>query len=811
MTINFALSLSFEGIDLLVRVPGGWRLIGTASLDDPDLGTALARMREQAQGLADGPLRSKIVIPLEQIKCLAIDSTQTDLTDIHAILDGTTPYRLDELVIDYERSGGRTHIAAVARETLSEAENFAMDHGFNPVCFVAVPEPFTFQTEIFFGPTSMMHDLLGTDATVTRDPLPVLVAGTSIKSRMLVLHADNGAADLDLTALLARGAGDRPEETDAQASNQQTAKARCGDVFMSDLSADSTGAHKAMQSSDATATIRADAIVAEYYPHRPEAINRLQRPAKSTTRVDRIIPEYCPMLRTTTAHILTATPPPAATPKTRNFAAPSGQSRRAPVASSHRRLIAGSAVAAGVLLIFGLIWAQDKFPDTATRGISAQQADNLTDAAPLPPLQTITASPRPSLPDLALAAPRAIDAPITPTPQGGADVPTADALRVDMPPANTPLGQVLSPDQAAGIYAATGVWQRAPRFASVPRATSEISVTPPAPLPAAGRITQPATVALPLDETDMSFLPPADPPPADVRFTIDENGFVQATPEGTLTPEGAIVFAGLPDIQLRLRPERAETAPAETATPAEETNGVVVIAGAPSVQPPLRPDEIAPSISPGGVALTQLEPATADVTESSQLAPVTASLRPRLRPASIASAVASATAPANPDITAVISEIERDSAARAFIDMTPRAVGASKRPEARPRNFDRVVAVAQSRPQPAAAPDRSAPDTNAPIDEAPPELTLPPTTTAIPGGVARAATQENVISLRDMNLIGVYGRSNARRALVRLNNGRYVRVEVGSTLDGGQVTAISEKSLNFVKRGRTYALELPSG
>lgn len=141
MTTNFALSLSAEGIDLLHRVPRGWRLIGSADVDDPDLGTALHQMREKALAIDPTGLRSKVVIPLDQIKYLAIDSTRTDQNDIHATLDGTTPYALDELVIDCERSGGRTHIAAVARETLQEAESFARAHGFNPVCFVAVPNP----------------------------------------------------------------------------------------------------------------------------------------------------------------------------------------------------------------------------------------------------------------------------------------------------------------------------------------------------------------------------------------------------------------------------------------------------------------------------------------------------------------------------------------------------------------------------------------------------------------------------------------------------------------------------------------------
>ncbi len=69
----------------------------------------------------------------------------------------------------------------------------------------------------------------------------------------------------------------------------------------------------------------------------------------------------------------------------------------------------------------------------------------------------------------------------------------------------------------------------------------------------------------------------------------------------------------------------------------------------------------------------------------------------------------------------------------------------------------------------------------------------------------------NAIRLRDVNLIGVYGSPNNRRALVRLRNGNYVKVEIGSSLDGGRVTAIGDSALNYVKRGKTIALELPTG
>ena len=59
------------------------------------------------------------------------------------------------------RGGGRTYVAAVARETLAEAEGFAAEHRFNPVCFAAVPDPFTYMGEAFFGPTQVAPSLIG--------------------------------------------------------------------------------------------------------------------------------------------------------------------------------------------------------------------------------------------------------------------------------------------------------------------------------------------------------------------------------------------------------------------------------------------------------------------------------------------------------------------------------------------------------------------------------------------------------------------------------------------------------------------------
>jgi len=54
------------------------------------------------------------------------------------------------------------------------------------------------------------------------------------------------------------------------------------------------------------------------------------------------------------------------------------------------------------------------------------------------------------------------------------------------------------------------------------------------------------------------------------------------------------------------------------------------------------------------------------------------------------------------------------------------------------------------------------------------------------------------------------GTPSARRALVRLDNGRVVTVQVGERLDGGQVTAIGESELRYNKRGRDLVLRIAS-
>lgn len=133
------------------RVTGGWHLVGEVALDAADLSGSLDRLRSAAESLEPNGISTKLLIPNDQIKYLALDTTRAELDDVREALHGATPYPVEELVYDFTKGGGRTYVAAVAKETLSEAQQFATEHGFNPNSFAAVPEPFTFVGEAFFG------------------------------------------------------------------------------------------------------------------------------------------------------------------------------------------------------------------------------------------------------------------------------------------------------------------------------------------------------------------------------------------------------------------------------------------------------------------------------------------------------------------------------------------------------------------------------------------------------------------------------------------------------------------------------------
>lgn len=93
-----------------------------------------------------------------------------------------------------------------------------------------------------------------------------------------------------------------------------------------------------------------------------------------------------------------------------------------------------------------------------------------------------------------------------------------------------------------------------------------------------------------------------------------------------------------------------------------------------------------------------------------------------------------------------------------------------------------------------------------------PVVPADPQTVSLPSSasVARAATIENAINLRQTNLIGIFGTADARTALIMLSGGRLVRVQLGQSFSGWTVVAITENTVRIRKRNREEILRMPA-
>jgi len=148
------------------------------------------------------------------------------------------------------------------------------------------------------------------------------------------------------------------------------------------------------------------------------------------------------------------------------------------------------------------------------------------------------------------------------------------------------------------------------------------------------------------------------------------------------------------------------------------------------------------------------------------------------------------------------------------------AVAISRKPAPRPRDLSRAVEAAvaaasrqpEPEPEPVAKAKPKADAPAAPEDDGEPEVASAAPKIPTKATVAKQATFKNAINLSKINLIGVYGSKSNRYALVRTPAGRYKKVRVGDTLDGGgKVQAITASEVRYQKGGRLITLAMPKG
>ncbi|TQS73230.1 hypothetical protein ERN12_05555 [Rhodobacteraceae bacterium] len=178
MKPRFALNLSDDHVALLERAEHGWVELGSVRLAEADISAALAALRARVDETG-GPLATKVVIPASQILYTRIAAPGPTVAErraqIEAALEGRTPYAVANLVYDWSGTGADLRVAVVARETLTEAEEFAQAHGLNPVCFVATPEACDFTGEPWFGLSRHAAQHMPNGQTPEPDPVPMVI------------------------------------------------------------------------------------------------------------------------------------------------------------------------------------------------------------------------------------------------------------------------------------------------------------------------------------------------------------------------------------------------------------------------------------------------------------------------------------------------------------------------------------------------------------------------------------------------------------------------------------------------------------
>ncbi len=245
---------------------------------------------------------------------------------------------------------------------------------------------------------------------------------------------------------------------------------------------------------------------------------------------------------------------------------------------------------------------------------------------------------------------------------------------------------------------------------------------------------------------------------------------------------GLQIFAGRPAFTIRHRPPEpepvVETPVTQTPAPDEPLvaqgeppraePGIRIVEGLPDKMPVLRSGQEIPEQGVAMMAAIPVSDLTPEMIEAIRL-------RPIRRPQSII------------EMPAPVDPMLSNAAPATVLRPEPRN-------DAFNLNAARIAELLSNRPR------SNAP----PVPQDPPSINLPTS-----ASVAREATIENGINLRKTSLIGIIGTNDARRAIIRLSGGRFVRVQLGESFSGWRVVAINETSVRIQKGRREEILRLP--
>lgn len=160
---EFAMSFTQEAVLLERRNDQGWHHLGEVRFAGREVAAGLTALREGVEGGPAG-LDTVLVIPDDQIlyTTLTVPVGSDTPAAIGRALEAITPYRAEDLAFDWcpSESGDieTLRVAAVARRTLDEAEEFCLAQGFRPAGFLSRPADTRFEGDPDFGPSRLVAE-----------------------------------------------------------------------------------------------------------------------------------------------------------------------------------------------------------------------------------------------------------------------------------------------------------------------------------------------------------------------------------------------------------------------------------------------------------------------------------------------------------------------------------------------------------------------------------------------------------------------------------------------------------------------------
>ncbi len=844
----FALSLSSERIALLRRQSNGWAVLGDMDLTEDDLSLGMQNLHDLLTKNQSGAAQVALILPNDQIKYLTTEiSDQDDIDALAAArhaMDRATPYAIDELALDWsidaQSDGKALHVAAVARDTLDEAEGFAAQFGFDPVSFVAIAPKGEFSGCPMFGAAKRW-----TGARPDR-----------FAQAISIVEADDPEHPLGAT--------------DGESGASQSAPDTTSPGF-ADARAHFDGADAqpdTEETNNASVAVKAPTLIG---------------PAEPLSTVD-----LSPARRVGAARIA---PPAISFPKEGHE--PVGDSDTA----SGAKTSAGRAkinlhdaqITSSKLLIDPDGTQSDS--DTPPKADMSSPAADPDTAAAQDMFARLEQKSGPETPDSSrknLAPVKTATDKKPHIPHSGATDKVASDLSVkeqerlrltvfgerqkDQQKSRNMLRLVVvslfvvflavaaalaafyPQSQLVDYFGFEGTAQTPPDAAlsTAPATAIEETSTPPA--PEADNdvlLTSSDDDILPvLDEEAFSDLGLNDPPALpqiSPSMTADEaqrayvsSGIWQLGPDLPKQPsagEPAEFYRAAidPTIQgsdpillpapdgfgsepilraLRNPPAAGEVflfddrglvraTPSGTLTP----QGIRIFSGRPPATPPLRQSEpVSDQNTARPIILSAADQA---------LAKIKAETRPRLRPSDLAERLERATlGGATLSELAALRPVLRPKSAQEIAQEQAIASNPLEEPSLLATNTSlepvKRPAKLEARAQElASATATQSSTTSSGVAVARADRVQPTATSG--ATVTRQATVTNTLNLNTINLIGVFGTPSARRAMVRLPSANIRQVKVGDRLDGGRVTAIGDNELRYVKGGRNIVLQMPRG